>query len=138
MFEYYEIPALLRTGVTQNLQFWSTCTRYTYRLFNVLCWLMNIYEGAECILHKNTKHCITYLALTRLFMVNDKHASPVQTSELDSVQKPLTSCFLAAKHIHSRFICYFLYPPPPPFYASESFPFYQLDESNSKLRVVRS
>ena len=43
-----------------------------YRLFNVLCWLWNIYEGAELpsvYLIINTKHCITYLALTQLFPV---------------------------------------------------------------------
>ena len=41
-----------------------------YRLFNVLCWLWNIYEGAELpsvYFITNTKHCITYLALTQLF-----------------------------------------------------------------------
>ena len=43
-----------------------------YRLFNVLCWLWNIYEGAELpsvYFITNTKHCITYLALTQLFPV---------------------------------------------------------------------
>ena len=41
-----------------------------YRLFNVLCWLWNIYEGAplpSVYFITNTKHCITYLALTQLF-----------------------------------------------------------------------
>ena len=43
-----------------------------YRLFNVLCWLWNIYEGAELpsvYFITNTKHCITYLALTQVFPV---------------------------------------------------------------------
>ena len=47
-------------------------SRGTYRLFNVLCWLWNIYEGAELpsvYFITNTKHCITYLALTQLFPV---------------------------------------------------------------------
>ena len=45
----------------------------TYRLFNVLCWLWNIYEGAEhpsVYFIPNTKHCIlTFLAKTQLFPV---------------------------------------------------------------------
>ena len=47
-----------------------------YRLFNVLCWLWNIYEGAELpsvYFINNTKHCITYLALTKLFPVLISH-----------------------------------------------------------------
>ena len=49
-----------------------------YRLFNALCWLLNIYEGAELYegaehlgvyFITNIKHCITYLALTQLFPV---------------------------------------------------------------------
>ena len=43
-----------------------------YRLFNVLCWLWNIYEGAKLqsvYFINNTKHCITYLALIQLFPV---------------------------------------------------------------------
>ena len=47
-----------------------------YRLFNVLCWLWNIYEGAELpsvYFITNTKHCITYLALTQLFPVFVSH-----------------------------------------------------------------
>ena len=47
-----------------------------YRLFNVLCWLWNIYEGAELpsvYFITNTKHCITYLALTQLFPVLVPH-----------------------------------------------------------------
>ena len=43
-----------------------------YRLFNVLCWLWNIYEGAKLpsgYFINNTKHCITCLALTQLFPV---------------------------------------------------------------------
>ena len=47
-----------------------------YRLFNVLCWLWNIYEGAELpsvYFITNTKHCITYLALTQLFPVLVSH-----------------------------------------------------------------
>ena len=47
-----------------------------YRLFNVLCWLWNIYEGAELpsvYFITNTKHCITYLALTQLFHVLVSH-----------------------------------------------------------------
>ena len=43
-----------------------------YRLFNVLCWLWNIYGGAKLpsvYFITNTKHCITYLALTKLFPV---------------------------------------------------------------------
>ena len=45
---------------------------YMYRLFSVLCWLWNIYEGAELpsvYFITNTKHCIPYLALTQLFPV---------------------------------------------------------------------
>ena len=47
-----------------------------YRLFNVLCWLWNMYEGAELpkvYFITNTKHCITYLALTQLFPVLVSH-----------------------------------------------------------------
>ena len=47
-----------------------------FRLFNVLCWLWNIYEGAELpsvYFITNTKHCITYLALTQLFPVLVSH-----------------------------------------------------------------
>ena len=47
-----------------------------YRLFNVLWWLWNIYEGAELpsvYFITNTKHCITYLALTQLFPVLNSH-----------------------------------------------------------------
>ena len=47
-----------------------------YRLFNVLRWLWNIYEGAELpsvYFITNTKHCITYLALTQLFPVLVSH-----------------------------------------------------------------
>ena len=47
-----------------------------YRLFNVLCWLWNIYEGAELTsvyFITYTKHCITYLALTQLFPVLISH-----------------------------------------------------------------
>ena len=47
-----------------------------YRLFNVLCWLWNIYEGAELpsvYFINNTKHCITCLALTQLFPVLISH-----------------------------------------------------------------
>ena len=47
-----------------------------YRLFNVLCWLWNIYEGAELpsvYFITNTKHCITYLAMTQLFPVLVSH-----------------------------------------------------------------
>ena len=47
-----------------------------YRLFNVLCWLWNIYEGAELpsvYFITNTKHCITYLALTQLLPVLVSH-----------------------------------------------------------------
>ena len=43
-----------------------------YKLFNVLCWLFNIYEGVELpsvYFITNTKYCITYLALTQLFPV---------------------------------------------------------------------
>ena len=50
--------------------------RNKYRLFNVLCWLWNIYEGAELpsvYFITNTKHCITYLALTQLFPVLVSH-----------------------------------------------------------------
>ena len=50
--------------------------RHMYRLFNVLCWLWNIYEGAELpsvYFITNTKHCITYLALTQLFPVLVSH-----------------------------------------------------------------
>ena len=47
-----------------------------YRLFNVLCWLWNLYEGAELpsvYFITNTKHCINYLALTQLFPVLVSH-----------------------------------------------------------------
>ena len=47
-----------------------------YRLFNVLCWLWNIYEGAKLpsvYFITNTKHCITYLALNQLFPVLISH-----------------------------------------------------------------
>ena len=42
-----------------------------YRLFNVLCWLWKIYEGAVSSVYFiiNTKHCLTYFALTQLFPV---------------------------------------------------------------------
>ena len=43
-----------------------------YRLFNVLRWLWNIYEGSKLpsvYFITSTKHCITYLALTQLFPV---------------------------------------------------------------------
>ena len=49
-----------------------------YRVFNVLCWLWNIYERAELpIVYfiTNTKNCITYLALTQLFPVLLTHRS---------------------------------------------------------------
>ena len=39
------------------------------RLYNILCWLWNIYEGAELssvYFITNTKHCITYLTLNQL------------------------------------------------------------------------
>ena len=52
----------------KNTDFYSI----KYRLFNVLCWLWNIYDGAELPsvnFMTNTKHCITYLALTQLFPV---------------------------------------------------------------------
>ena len=51
-------------------------SKIKYRLFNVLCWLWNIYEGAELpsvYFIANTKHCITYLALTQLFPVLVSH-----------------------------------------------------------------
>ena len=47
-----------------------------YMLFNVLCWLWNIYEGAglpSVYFITNTKHCIIYLALTQLFPVFVSH-----------------------------------------------------------------
>ena len=47
-----------------------------YSLFNVLCLLCNIYEGAQLpsvYFITNTKHCITYLALTHLFSVLISH-----------------------------------------------------------------
>ena len=46
--------------------------RDMFRLFNVLCWLWNVYEGAELgsvYFITNTKHFITYFALTQLFPV---------------------------------------------------------------------
>ena len=49
---------------------------FKYRLFNVLGWLWNIYEGAELpsvYFITNTKHCITYLALAQLFPVLVSH-----------------------------------------------------------------
>ena len=63
----------------ESVQPGNSCKKYfpvhsvygnKYRLFNVLCWLWNIYEGAEllCVYFiTNTKHCITYLVLTQLF-----------------------------------------------------------------------
>ena len=56
--------------------FLEASIEYRYRLFNVLCWLWNIYEGAELpsvYFITNTKHCITYLALTKLFPVLVSH-----------------------------------------------------------------
>ena len=47
-----------------------------YRLFNVLCRLWNIYEGAELpsvYFITNTKHYITYLALIHMFPVFVSH-----------------------------------------------------------------
>ena len=47
-----------------------------YSLINVLCWLWNIYEGSELpneYFVTNTKHCITYLALTQLFPMLVSH-----------------------------------------------------------------
>ena len=47
-----------------------------HRLFNVLCWLWNIYEGAELpsvYSIATTEHCITYLALAQLFPVLVSH-----------------------------------------------------------------
>ena len=47
-----------------------------YRLFNVLCWLWNIYKGAELPsinFITNTKHCIIYLVLTQLLPVLVSH-----------------------------------------------------------------
>ena len=52
--------------------FFNLCIQNKYRLFNVLCWLWNISEGAELprvYFITNTKHCITYLALTQLFPI---------------------------------------------------------------------
>ena len=42
-----------------------------YRLFNVLCWLLNIYEGAELptVYFITIKHYITYFDLAQLFPV---------------------------------------------------------------------
>ena len=48
------------------------CQSTIYRLFIVLCWLWNIYEGAELpsvYFITNTKHYKTYLALSQLFPV---------------------------------------------------------------------
>ena len=64
-----ETPIKLRMYFIQD-------ERNMYRLFNVLCWLWNIYEGAEFLsvyFITNTKHCITYLALTQLFPVLVSH-----------------------------------------------------------------
>ena len=53
-------------------QNYDSCLRVStnmYRLFNVMCWLWNIYEGTELprvYFITNTKQCITYLALTQL------------------------------------------------------------------------
>ena len=48
------------------------CQSTMYRLFIVLCWLWNIYEGAELpsvYFITNTKHCKTFLALPQLLPV---------------------------------------------------------------------
>ena len=47
---------------------WGSCIGHSI----FLCWLWNVYEGAELpsvYFITNTKHCITYLALTQLFPV---------------------------------------------------------------------
>ena len=70
---------------SRNFEIYITLCKYSYQsflqesknktkywLFNVLCWLWNIYEGAELLIVyfiTNTKHCITYLALAQLFPV---------------------------------------------------------------------
>ena len=63
-------------GITAARNWFNDCSSLSgqvmYRLFNVLCWLWNINEGAELpsvYFITNTKHCITYLALTQLYPV---------------------------------------------------------------------
>ena len=74
---------------------------YKYRLFNVLCWLWNIYEGAELssvYFITNTKHCITYLALTQLF--------PVLLTHRPHIVKYTYYVEFAAFHLR---VCHFVY-----------------------------
>ena len=62
--------------LSKSVGYGKYTTLNMYRLFNVLCWLWNIYEGAELpsvYFITNTKHCITYLALTQLFPVLVSH-----------------------------------------------------------------
>ena len=42
---------------------------YTHLLFYVLHWLWSIYKGARVWFITNSKHSITYLALTQRFLV---------------------------------------------------------------------
>ena len=47
-----------------------------HRLFNVLCWLWNIYDRAKLprvYFITSTKHCMPYLALTQVFPVQVSH-----------------------------------------------------------------
>ena len=79
----FSISGMYHTFITiQSLkyfvigQFLHVTYESMYRLFNVLCWLWNIYEAAEHLsvyFIINTKHCITYLALTQLFPVFVTH-----------------------------------------------------------------
>ena len=55
-----------------NIYFLKTTTT-KYRLFNVLCWLWNIYGLPSVYFITDTKHCITYLALAELFPVLISH-----------------------------------------------------------------
>ena len=67
---------MIDIGVNNIIENMPYATRTMYRLFNVLRWLWNIYEGAELpsvYFITNTKHCITYLALTQLFPVLVSH-----------------------------------------------------------------
>ena len=69
-----KLPSFFKETIELMLNLCPTV--YMYRLFNVLCWLWNIYEGAELpsvYFITNTKHCITYLALTQLFPVLVSH-----------------------------------------------------------------
>ena len=76
LLPYYAFASSEKPGKLMSTWSMTTHLASKYRLFNVLCWLWNIYEGAELpsvYFITNTKHCITYLALTQLFPVLVSH-----------------------------------------------------------------